>query len=86
MNNKPIALTSAEIKEIAEFKAIQDLWGAETAAEMANIIEHDAYAVKFHYVSGSPGYVGDYYIIQGDALGENPVQMIRQEGKLLRIL
>jgi hypothetical protein len=85
MNNKPIALTSAEIKEIAEFKAIQQLWGAENAAEMANILEHVAYAVKFHYVSGSLGYVGDYYIIQGDALGENPGQVIRQEGKLLRI-
>jgi hypothetical protein len=86
MNNKPIALTSAEIKEIAEFKAIQEMWGAENAAEMAGILEHSAYAWKFHYVSGSPGYVGDYYIIQGDALGENPVQMIRQDGKLLRIL
>jgi hypothetical protein len=52
---------------------------------MANILEHVAYAVKFHYVSGSLGYVGDYYIIQGDALGENPGQVIRQEGKLLRI-
>ena len=86
MNNKPIALTSADIKEIADFEAIQELWGAENAAEMADILEHTAYAVKFEYVSGSPGYVGDYYIIQGDALGENPVQMIRQEGNLLRIL
>jgi hypothetical protein len=86
MNNKPVGLTSAEIKEIAEFKAIQEMWGAEDAAEMADILEHTAYAVKFNYVSGSPGYVGDYYIIQGDALGENPVQMIRQDGKLLRIL
>ena len=27
---------------------------------MTEIIERAAYAVKFHYVSGSPGYVGDY--------------------------
>jgi hypothetical protein len=86
MDNKPNALGRDEIKEIAEFKAIQEMWGAEDAAEMADILEHTAYAVKFHYVSGGPGYVGDYYIIQGDALGENPVQMIRQDGKLLRIL
>jgi hypothetical protein len=86
MNNKPIALTRAEIKEIAEFKAIQEMWGAEDAIEMAEILDHTAYAVKFQYVSGAPGYVGDYYIIQGDALGENPVQMVRQDGKLLHIL
>lgn len=86
MNNKPLPLTKTEIREIAEFKVIQQMWGADDAIEMTEILERAAYAVKFHYVSGSPGYVGDYYIIQGDALGENPVQMIRQEGKLLRIL
>ena len=70
MTNKPMVLSSAEIKEIAQFKVVQQMWGAEDAAEMADILEHSAYAVKFAYVSGSPGYVGDYYIIQGDALGK----------------
>ena len=82
MNNKPIALTNQEIKEIAGIKDVQEMWGAENANEMVEILQHIAYAVKFNYVSGGPGYVGDYYIIQGDALGENPVQLIREDGTL----
>jgi hypothetical protein len=37
------------------------------------------YAVKYNFVSGSPGYVGDYFILAGDALGE-PVQLVREDG------
>ena len=33
MNNKPLALTKAEIREIAEFKVIKQMWGAETQWE-----------------------------------------------------
>jgi hypothetical protein len=39
--------------------------------------------VKFDFVSGiAPGYVGDSYILDGDALGE-PVTLIREDGKLI---
>ena len=69
-----------ELPKCASANTFVTFWDSGT------ILEHTAYAVKFHYVSGSPGYVGDYYVIQGDALGENPVQMVRQEGSLLRIL
>jgi hypothetical protein len=31
---------------------------------------------------GGPGYVGDYFILAGDMLGEPPVQLIRRDGKL----
>jgi hypothetical protein len=76
MDNKPKALTKNEIEEIAAIEDIQQMWGAETAAEMEEILDTTVYAVKFDYQSGSPGYVGDYFILQGDAIGE-PIELIR---------
>jgi hypothetical protein len=52
MNNKPMALTSIEIKEIAAIEAIREMWGAENAAEMEELLDTNIYAVKFHYMSG----------------------------------
>ena len=76
MDNKPKALTKDEIKEIAAIEDIQQMWGAENAAEMEEMLDTTVYAVKFDYHSGSPGYVGDYFILQGDAIGE-PIELIR---------
>jgi hypothetical protein len=76
MDNKPKALTRKEIKEIAAIEDIQQMWGAENAAEMEEMLDTTVYAVKFDYQSGSPGYVGDYFILQGDAIGE-PIELIR---------
>ena len=81
MDNKPNALSPDEIKEIAAMEDIHQMWGAENAAEMEEMLETTVYAVKFNYHSGSPGYVGDYFILAGDALGE-PIQLIRKDGKL----
>jgi hypothetical protein len=78
MDNKPKALTNKEIKEIAAIKDIQQMWGANTAAEMEEMLDTTVYAVKFNYHSGSPGYVGDYFILQGDALGE-ALELIRNK-------
>lgn len=76
MNNKPMPLTDKEIRQIASLKAIQQMWGAESVEDMVDMLRDQVYAVKFSYVSGGPGYVGDYYILQGDALNE-PLQLIR---------
>lgn len=47
--------------------------------------ESMVYAAKFHYFSGSPGYVGDLFILQGDVLSEaSPILLKRdQRGKLV---
>jgi hypothetical protein len=78
MSNKPMALTSQEIKEIAAIKDIQQMWGAENAAEMEELLDSTVCAVKFDYQSGSPGYIGDYFILQGDALGE-ALELVRSK-------
>jgi hypothetical protein len=59
--------------------------GADNTAEMMQRLEQDVYAVKFNYHSGSPGYVGDYYILQGDALGE-AVELIRDHNHKLKLI
>ena len=85
MDNKPTALTNKEIKEIAAIEDIQQMWGAADAAEMEEMLATTVYAVKFNYHSGSPGYVGDYFILQGDALGE-ALELIRNKnGKIVII-
>jgi hypothetical protein len=52
---------------------------------MEKMLDTDVYAVKFDYHSRSPGYVGDYFILQGDALGE-AVELIRGKDRKLFII
>ncbi len=86
MNNKPFALTNDEIKEIAAFTELQEMWGFE-AAEMESVIR-SVYTVRFDFVSGSPGYVGDLFIIQSDYLdSDNPAtRLYRGKDNKLMIL
>ena len=61
---------------------IRESWGleeGETPEHFADMV----CGVKFDFASGSaPGYVGDLYILHGDALGE-PITLIRQNGTLV---
>jgi len=50
----------------------------ETPEEFADMV----CGVKFDFVSGSPGYVGDLYILYGDALSGEPMVLIREDGRL----
>jgi len=78
--NKPQEISMAEWKEIIQLPVVRESWGLEkeTAEEFAAMV----YGVKFDFVSGGPGYVGDLYVLQGDALGE-PMTIIREHGKLV---
>ncbi len=61
---------------------VRNAWGIEkdeTPEAFASMV----YGVKFDFVSGSPGYVGDLYVLQGDALtGAPPVVITRCDGRL----
>jgi hypothetical protein len=86
MDNKPKALTKDEIREIAAIEDIQQMWGAQDAAEMEKMLDTTVYAVKFDYQSVmGPGYIGDYFILQGDALGE-AIELIRSKERTLTIV
>jgi hypothetical protein len=77
--NKPIEISLPEWKEIKEIEAVKEAWGLkdETPEEFASQV----YGVKFRFQSGSPGYVGDLYIVQGDVLtGDPPWVFTRRNG------
>lgn len=80
--NKPLEISLSEWQEIRALQEVIDSWGLTddiSAEEFGSWV----YGVKFDFVSGSPGYVGPLYIVQGDALtGDAPFVLIRQDGAL----
>ncbi len=83
MDSTPKSLTKDELSEIAAFEPLWELWGAENAEDMLEVLK-GSYCVRFDFMSGSPGYVGDLFIIQGDALTDaRPIELNRdKDGKL----
>lgn len=84
LDQDPHKLTEAEWREIAALQAVREAWGLEDdqgPMEFASLV----YAAKFNFVSGSPGYVGDLYVLQGDALTEVGPMVLRRgkDGRLL---
>jgi len=79
--NKPHEISLAEWKEIIQVPVIRGSWGLaeeETPEQFADMV----YGVRFDFAAGlMPGYVGDLYILHGDALGE-PIVLIRRDGRL----
>jgi hypothetical protein len=81
--NKPQDISLAEWEEVIQLPVIRESWGLdekETPGQFADMV----YGVKFDFVSGAPGYVGDLYILLGDALGE-PMVLIRKDGRLVAL-
>ena len=85
MTTKPFALTKSEIEEIASIKEIQEMWGAENAKDMQDYLTCTVYAVRFDFTSGSPGYCGDMFLLQGDCV-QPPLTLIRDREKKFQIL
>jgi hypothetical protein len=85
MTTQPYPLTPAEWNEIGAIVAVRQSWGVEGGEKFTEFAADNIYGVKFNFHSGSPGYVGDLYILQGDALtGDPPLVLIRnRSGKLI---
>ena len=81
---KPHPLSLKEWRQIIAVPAVREAWGLEDDVT-ANDFAGSVYGVKFKFVSGSPGYVGDLYILQGDALTDEPPMVLRRanDGSLL---
>jgi hypothetical protein len=78
--NKPIEISIPEWQEIVKVPEVREAWGFDddtTPQECSSLI----YGVKFDFISGSPGFCGDLYILQGDSL-EAPFILIRVKGQL----
>jgi hypothetical protein len=81
--NDPIKITSQEWLEIMRVPDVCDAWGLqdwETVEDFKGMV----YGVKFNFQSGSPGYYGDLYILQGNGLNR-PIRLIRKNGKLIML-
>ncbi len=74
---KPYSLSQEEWEQVITIPAVREAWGLEddvTPSEFAGSV----YGVKFKFFSGSPGYVGDLFILQGDALTGYPPMVLRR--------
>lgn len=87
MNDKlPRPLTSAEWTEIGSLPLVRECWGVTEEEDFSKFGPENIYGAKFNFVSGSPGYVGDLYILQGDVLaGDPPLVLIRDNVSELRV-
>ena len=81
--NKPLDISMAEWQEIMQVPEVKEAWGIEDDLNPEDFAEM-VYGVKFNYHSGSPGYVGDLYILQGDVLsGDSPFLLVRDRKRSL---
>jgi hypothetical protein len=85
-DTKPYPVTSTEWKDIMAVPTVRDAWGIDADTTVAEF-SSQVYAAKFHFVSGSPGYVGELFILQGDALtGDAPIVLRRDDkGELISL-
>jgi hypothetical protein len=82
---RPHLLSPKEWAELVQVPEIRESWGIEddeTPEQFAAMV----YAAKFHFHSGSPGYVGDLFIVQGDVLtGDPPFVLLRDKSGQLKL-
>jgi hypothetical protein len=83
MNPQPISLE--EWRQIIAVRAVREAWGLADDVTPSDFAD-SVYAAKFDFFSGSPGYVGDLYILQGDALtGYSPIVLRRADDGTLMV-
>jgi hypothetical protein len=80
----PHPLSPEDWQQIVAVPAVRAAWGLRDD-EGLDEFAVQAYAAKFNFSSGGPGYVGDLYILQGDALTGYPPIVLRRadDGTLL---
>ena len=69
-DTKPYPISEKDWAEIIKLPAIREAWGLSD--ESPSDFAASVYGVKFKFVSGSPGYVGDLFLLHGDALTGYP--------------
>ena len=78
MDNNPHTIKDKEWEEIVNLPAVKVAWGLDDNADPAEFASA-VYGAKFNFFSGSPGYVGDLYILQGDAISGVPPMVLRRD-------
>ncbi|HTR35831.1 MAG TPA: hypothetical protein VMH80_08030 [Bryobacteraceae bacterium] len=57
---------------------VRGAWGIEEDEDVAAFSAR-VYAAKFDFQSGGPGYVGDLYVLQGDAITDDGPMVLRRD-------
>ena len=84
-DNNPVFMAPSDWKELFAIQHIKDMWGIEPH-ETWEMWKSVVYVSKFDFISGSPGYVGDMFLIMGDHLTGPPLCIIRdRESQLLTL-
>lgn len=60
--------------------AVREAWGLGGDADTDDFSSR-VYGARFSFVSGGPGYVGDLFVLQGDALSEARPMLLRRDQK-----
>jgi len=82
ITNQPFPISQEEWQEIMQVPEVREAWGLHDKTTIEEFTD-SVYGVKFKFVSGSPGYVGDLYLLLGFVLtGDPPFMLGRQKGKL----
>jgi hypothetical protein len=86
-HNTPHPLTRADWDELAKLPEVIEGWGLQGVGTLERGITLRAHgcAAAFDFVSGGPGYVGDLYILYGDALSGQPLVVYRKEDGQLAV-
>jgi hypothetical protein len=57
---------------------VREAWGIDVHEDVTEF-SAKVYAAKFNFHSGGPGYVGDLFVLQGDALTEEGPMLLRRD-------
>ena len=86
ITNQPFPISHDEWQEMMQLLEVREAWGLEDGTTVEEFTQN-VYGVKFKFVSGSPGYIGDLYLLLGDVLtGDPPLILGREKGKVIPLL
>lgn len=82
-DTNPQRIKPEEWLEITGLREVREAWGLDEGIRPEEFAAA-VYGVKFDFVSGCPGYVGDLYLLQGDAITEAGAMVLIRDahGKL----
>ena len=81
-NMQPFVIRPEEWDEIAKMEVVRESWGLEPE-DAGDVLAESIYGARYNFMSAAPGYIGDAYVLTGDALVAPPLVLTRgKDGQL----